>query len=68
VLTVLVLIAFAAAALVAVLVIGIVGYELAGHLRRLRRAFEAAASDLVPKVQALVPPASAGRHRASTRK
>jgi hypothetical protein len=66
--SVLVLIVWGAAAAFAVLVFGIVGYELAGHIRRLRRALEAAAGDVLPKVQALVPPASAGRHRAPIRK
>jgi hypothetical protein len=65
---VLILIVWGAAAVLAVLVFGIVGYELVGHVRRLRRAVEAAVGDVLPQVRALVPPASAGRHRASTEK
>jgi hypothetical protein len=61
---VLILIAWLAAAGFAVLVAGILGYELAGHIRRLRRAIRAAADDVLPRVQALLPPASEGRHRA----
>jgi hypothetical protein len=61
---VVVLIAWLAAAVVALLVTGILGYELAGHIRRLRRALTTAVGDLQPRVRALVPPASEGRHRA----
>lgn len=59
-----ILIAWLAAAAVALLVAGILGYELAGHVRRLRRAVQVAADDLQPRVRALIPPASQGRHRA----
>jgi hypothetical protein len=61
---VVVLIAGLAAAGVAVLVGGVLGYELAGHIRRLRRAVTTANSDLQPKIRAIIPPASEGRHRA----
>jgi hypothetical protein len=61
---VLILIAWLAAAGFAVLVAGVVGYELAGHIRRLRRAVTTANSDLQPKIRAIIPPASEGRHRA----
>ncbi|MEN3360374.1 MAG: hypothetical protein V7637_4356 [Mycobacteriales bacterium] len=60
----LILIAWLAAAGFAVLVAGVVGYELAGHIRRLRKAVQAAVDDVLPRAQALVPPASKGRHRA----
>jgi hypothetical protein len=61
---VVVLVAWLAAAVVALLVAGIVGYELVGHIRRLRRAVHTAAGDLLPQVRAIVPPSSPGRHRA----
>jgi hypothetical protein len=64
---VLVLIAWLAAVAVALLVTGIVGYELVGHLRRLRRAVDAASGDLLPRVRAIVPAASQGRHRAGSK-
>jgi hypothetical protein len=60
------LVAWLAAVAVALLVGGVVGYELAGHLRRLRGAVRAAVTDLEPRLRALVPPASHGRHRAPT--
>jgi hypothetical protein len=61
---VIVLVAALAALGVALLVGAIVGYELAGHIRRLRRAALTAADDLGPRLEALLPPTSEGRHRA----
>lgn len=60
----LVLIFWAAAAAVGLVVLGILGYGLAGHFGRLRRAVEQARAQLVPAVEALRSPAPAGRHRA----
>jgi hypothetical protein len=68
---VIVLVAWAAAALVALIVVGVLGYELLGHLRRLRREVLAARADLVPAVQRLRGTplvrlrAMGGRHRAA---
>jgi hypothetical protein len=62
---VVVLVVWAVAVGVAVLVAGIVGYGLVGQLRRLRRALDIAAGDLLPRVRAVVPPSSQGRHRAT---
>ena len=55
------------ALVVALVVAGVVGYDLFGRMRRLRRAFDTAASDLRPRVRALVPEAGQGRHRAPGR-
>jgi hypothetical protein len=63
---VIVLLAGGAALLAALIVLGVLGYELLGHLRRLRRAVDAARADLLPRLARLTPPASAGRHRAGT--
>jgi hypothetical protein len=62
---VVVLVVWVVAVGVAVVVAGIVGYELVGHLRRLRRAVDAASADLLPRLRAIVPPSSQGRHRAA---
>jgi hypothetical protein len=64
---VIVLVAWLAALAVALLVAGVVGYELFGHLRRLRRAVGTAADDLRPQLRALLPAANQGRHRAPAR-
>jgi hypothetical protein len=61
---VLVLIFWAAAVAVGLVVLGILGYGLVGHLGRLRRAVEQARAQLVPAVEALRPPSPPGRHRA----
>jgi uncharacterized protein with ACT and thioredoxin-like domain len=61
---VVVLVAALAAVGVAVLAGVILGYEVAGHVRRLRRAASSAADDLRPRLATLVPPATEGRHRA----
>jgi len=58
-----VLIVWAAAVLVALVVLGVTGYELLGHLRRLGRTVEAAREDLLPRLGRLRPPGT-GRHRA----
>jgi hypothetical protein len=67
---VIVLVAWAAAALVALVVGGVLGYELFGHLGRLRRQVAAATAELLPALQRLrATPlvrlrAVGGRHRA----
>ena len=60
----LVLIFFAAAAAVGLVVLGILGYGLVGHFGRLRRTVEQAQAQLVPAVEALRHRSPAGRHRA----
>jgi hypothetical protein len=60
-----VLIVWAAAVLVALVVGGVLGYELFGHLSRLRRTVAAAQQELLPQLHRLRPP-GAGRHRAGT--
>ncbi len=65
-----VLLAWAAAALIALLIVGLLGYELLGHLGRLRRAVRAAQADLLPMLRRLGTvdrpriPTGRGRHRA----
>lgn len=49
---------------VGVVVLGVLGLELYGHVRRLRRALDAAVADVDGGVRALLPPAADGRHRA----
>jgi hypothetical protein len=61
---VLVLIFWAAAVAIGLVVLGILGYGLVGHFGRLRRAVEQAQAQLVPAVEALHPPSPPGRHRA----
>jgi len=53
-----------AAVVTGIVVLGILGYGLFGHFRRLTKAVEAARGQLVPAVAALRPPAAPGRHRA----
>ena len=60
----LVLIFWAAAVGVGVVLLGSVGYGLVGQLGRLRRAVEQAQAELTPAVEVLRSPASPGRHRA----
>lgn len=60
-----VLVAALAALGVVVLAGGVLGYELVGHVRRLRRAALAARDDLAPRLATLLPARSEGRHRAS---
>ncbi len=50
--------------LLGLVLLGILGFGLVGHLRRLGRAVQAAQAELQPAVAALRPPASSGRHRA----
>jgi hypothetical protein len=61
---VLVLIFGGAALAFGIVVLGILGYGLFGHLGRLRKAVEAAQAQLGPAVAALRPPPAPGRHRA----
>jgi hypothetical protein len=61
---VLVLIFLGAAVAIGIVVLGILGYGLFGHLSRLRKAVAAAQGELAPVVAALRPPAASGRHRA----
>ena len=49
-----VLLVWGAAAVLAAILLGIVGYELVGHLRRLSAALRAAERDLGPRVRHLV--------------
>lgn len=60
----LVLIFFAAALGIGVVVLGIVGYDLFGRLSRLRRAAEEAQAELAPALESLRGQPSPGRHRA----
>ena len=60
----LVLIFWAAAVGIGVVLLGSVGYGLVGHLGRLRRAVEQAQAELTPAVEALRFPSPRGRHRA----
>jgi hypothetical protein len=61
---VLVLIVWAAAAVLALVILAILGYGLYGQVRRLLRAAEEAGRDVTPKVAALRPAGASGRHRA----
>jgi hypothetical protein len=64
---VLVLLVWAAAVVAALVILGVLGYELLGHVRRLLRAAAAARSDLLPRLRVLDqlrPQAGSGRHRA----
>jgi hypothetical protein len=58
------LLIFAAALLIALVTLGVLGYELLGHVRRLLRTVTAVNQDLRPQVDRLRPPPSNGRHRA----
>ena len=60
----LVLIFWAVAAAIGVVVLGILGFALVGQLGRLRRAVGAAQAELAPAVAALRPESPPGRHRA----
>ena len=60
----LVLIFWAAAVGIGVVLLGSIGYGLVGHLSRLRRAVEQAQGELTPSVAALRSPSPPGRHRA----
>jgi hypothetical protein len=57
-------IAWTAAGVVALLVLGITGYDLYGRLSRLRKAMAIASSDISPKLRAIIPEQGHGRHRA----
>lgn len=48
----------------AVVVLAILGYGLFAQLKRLQRAVDGAASQLVPALQSLQSDATSGRHRA----
>jgi hypothetical protein len=61
---VIVLLVWAAAVVLALVILGVLGYELFGHLSRLRRAVVAARRELLPLVDRLKPASAAGRHRA----
>jgi len=63
---VLVLLVWAAAVLVALVIAGVLGYELLGHARRLLREVTAARDELLPTLARLKPPGGTGRHRAGT--
>lgn len=52
------------ALLVTLVTAGVVGYDLFGRIRRLRRVLDAAAGDLRPRLERLVPQSAPGRHRA----
>lgn len=60
----LVLIVWAVAAALALVILAILGYGLYGQVRRLLRAVEEAGADVTPKLAALRPAGSSGRHRA----
>jgi hypothetical protein len=62
---VIILLVWAAAVVLALVVLGVLGYELLGHLARLRRAVASAQQQLSPQLHRLLPPGS-GRHRAGT--
>ena len=47
---------------VSLLVLGILGFGLVGHARRLQRAVATAQAELAPALAALRPPEPAGRH------
>jgi hypothetical protein len=49
-----VLLVWGAAVVLALIVLGIVGYDLAGHLRRLVAALRAAEHDLAPRARQVV--------------
>jgi hypothetical protein len=65
---VVILVAWVAAGVIAILVATIVGYDAISHVKRLNKAIQTARDDVLPKVRELVPPASTGRHRAPTGK
>jgi hypothetical protein len=65
---VVILVAWLAAGVIAILVAAIVGYDAISHVKRLNKAIRAARDDVLPKVQELIPPASTGRHRAPSGK
>jgi hypothetical protein len=52
------------ALVVALVVTGVVGFDLFGRIRRLQRTARTAADDLRPRVRALIPESGPGRHRA----
>jgi hypothetical protein len=53
-----------AAAVIALGALVVLGYELFGHLARLRRTLLAARQELLPQVERLTSPGGTGRHRA----
>ncbi len=59
-----VLIAWIVAVVVALFVLGVVGYGVVGSLRRFQRAAESARRDLEPRLAQLQPPGGGGRHSA----
>jgi hypothetical protein len=61
---VLVLIFWAAAAVLGLVVLGIVGFGLSGQLTRLMKAVEEAQAQLAPTLTALRSPSGPGKHRA----
>jgi hypothetical protein len=61
---VLVLVFLGGGLLLGLVLLGILGYGLIGHLGRLRRAVAEAQGDVQPVVEALRRPAPPGRHRA----
>ncbi|CAA9232531.1 MAG: hypothetical protein AVDCRST_MAG41-1019 [uncultured Corynebacteriales bacterium] len=60
----LVLLVWAVAVGLALVVLGILGFGLYGQLRRLRRAVAETQAELVPMVDRLRPADAPGRHRA----
>ena len=61
---VLVVVVLGVALVLGLVVVGVLLFELLGHVTRTRRALDAAAGELVPAVRALTSSRSAGRHRA----
>lgn len=59
-----VLIAWIVAVVVALFVLGVVGYGLWGSIRRFQRAVDTARRDLEPRLARLRPSGDAGRHSA----
>lgn len=59
-----VLIVWIVAVVVALFVLGVVGYGLLGSIRRFQRAVDTTRRDLEPRLAQLRPPGAAGRHSA----
>lgn len=60
-----VLVVLVAAAVIGLLTLAIMAYGLLGQIRRLQRAIAQARTNLKPRLAALTPPPSAGKHRDS---
>jgi hypothetical protein len=61
---VLVLLIWAVALGLSLVILAVLGYGLFGQLKRLRRAVEEAGAEIQPRLLALRPDQPAGRHRA----